>query len=560
MTKTESPKNDKAADDTGAMIALYIPTDVGQRLALPGGEPVSELHLTLAYLGDMEDVEEKRERLKQFIAEFSATHYLQPARIGGIGRFNRINSDGNQAIYATVDSPNLPNFRQDLVSGAEWAADAEPARDYGFVPHVTLAYIPADAPMPIQNIDPLEFQFKRLSLTIGPERFDYDLVSEAQYINTAVSTNAFPAPMRMMKAGMRNSAMDMGRIQNAHDLMRELGAKCAEQSGMVYSEKAKDPAIGGGVDRSKLKDSDFVFPKERVFPIASPGDVSDAVSSWGRYRGEHSFEEFKKRLTALCKRRGEDFVKQLPEKWEEDKDAKKTTDALADTSIPSDHDGTPSTVVANALKAISATDDQLICGNYIALWDGRDLEGVMSANKNADGSNGEFFTPLTQFESDYTAIGRLPVDWEHGHDPDQQDPAIQAPGRDDVLGYVDWSTAKADGNGLWVQRILNRRNRYVKMLETLIQAGLIGTSSDAIPDRVSKKANGEITTWPLRRDTLTVSPMEPRMLDENTLQALKALATEVPAIKVACERLGIEVNGKNRAIARLRLKSKQLVF
>jgi 2'-5' RNA ligase len=643
MTKPK-PKTDeaKAADDTGAMISLYIPTDVGQRLALPGGEPVGELHLTLAYFGDMEDIAENRERVKQFVAEFAATHYLQPARIGGIGRFNRVNSDGTQAVYATVDSPNLPQFRQELVSGASWAADVEVNRNYGFVPHVTLAYIPADAPMPIQNIDPMEFQFKRVSLTIGPERYDYDLVTEAQYINSAAMAMGLT-----VKAGARNSAMDMGRIQGAHDLMCELGAKCAERDGMVYSEKAanlakklkdagatldeiigiyanredgqkyyvnfgdwatketidaakkilgdieseaeapppedkwqqvwprrgkaKDPNVGGGVDRSKLKDSDFVFPDSRTFPVVTPGDVSDAASSWGRYRGEHSFEEFKKRLTALAKRKGEEFVKQLPEKWKEEKQEKSTPDpqgersafdTLADAQVQA-VDGTPSTVATNALKAISQDDDRLVVGNYLALFGDthlRDLEGVMSANKNADGSNGEYFTPSTQFDSDYTATGRLMVDWEHGHDPDQQDAMIQAPGRDDVLGYVDWATAKADGNGLWVQRVLNRRNRYVKMLETLIQAGLIGTSSDAVPDRVAKKANGEITTWPLRRDTLTVSPMEPRMMDQNTLQALKALALEVPAIKAACERWGIEMNGKDRDIARLRLKSKQLVF
>ncbi|MBP9750989.1 MAG: hypothetical protein KBC95_04060, partial [Candidatus Peribacteraceae bacterium] len=67
----------------------------------------------------------------------------------------------------------------------------------------------------------------------------------------------------------------------------------------------------------------------------------------------------------------------------------------------------------NALKAISETPDELRVANYIVLFGGRDLEGVGSSNKNADGSKGEFFTKTTQFDSDATRKGLLPVDWEH---------------------------------------------------------------------------------------------------------------------------------------------------
>jgi len=91
----------------------------------------------------------------------------------------------------------------------------------------------------------------------------------------------------------------------------------------------------------------------------------------------------------------------------------------------------------NALKAISRTDDTLTVANYIVLFGGRDLEG-------------EYFTPTTVLDSPYTKAGRLPVDWEHGLEK-------SGPG-DMVLGYVDWSTAKADDRGVWVQRTLDRHN------------------------------------------------------------------------------------------------------
>ncbi|MBD3354311.1 MAG: phage major capsid protein [Candidatus Lokiarchaeota archaeon] len=169
----------------------------------------------------------------------------------------------------------------------------------------------------------------------------------------------------------------------------------------------------------------------------------------------------------------------------------------------------------NALKAIARTDDELRVGNYIVLFGGRDLEGIASPRKNKDGTVGEYFTPQTQLESRFTKAGRLPVDWEHNAAPEGEDVG--------VLGFVDWSTVKADEAGVWVERVLNRRSQYVQMLEQLIDAGLIGNSSEADPGGVEKADDGAILRWPLVADTLTVTPMEPRMLSENALQAAKAL-------------------------------------
>jgi len=179
----------------------------------------------------------------------------------------------------------------------------------------------------------------------------------------------------------------------------------------------------------------------------------------------------------------------------------------------------------NALKTISRDDEVMRCGNYIVLFGDesrRDLEGIASANKNGDGTLGEFFTERTELESGYTKTGRLLMDWEHGRDG-----AEDAPGEDDPLGYVDWSTAKTDTRGVWVERALFRHNEYVKWLEELIDAGIVSTSSEAIPGKVRKAESGEIVRWPLRRDTLTVTPMEWRNKTENVIRAAKALGIDI---------------------------------
>jgi HK97 family phage major capsid protein len=161
-------------------------------------------------------------------------------------------------------------------------------------------------------------------------------------------------------------------------------------------------------------------------------------------------------------------------------------------------------IMDNALKAVSMTEDELRVANYIVLFGGRDLEG-------------EYFTESTDFESDYTKTGRLLVDWEHGFAPEGE------PQRDNPLGYVDWDTAKTDTRGLFVVRVLSRRNQYMQYIKELIDAGLIGNSTEAVPSEVIKTEDGEIKKWGLKRDTFTVQPMEPRMLSENALQAYKAL-------------------------------------
>ena len=103
---------------------------------------------------------------------------------------------------------------------------------------------------------------------------------------------------------------------------------------------------------------------------------------------------------------------------------------------------------------------------------GRDLEGIASPRKNKDGSIGEFFTNGTDFSSAYTDSGFVYVDCEHGQA--QRD----EPGPDDVLCFVDWKAAKMDGTSVFVERVLNRRNRYVQFLEEMIDAGMLGNSSE----------------------------------------------------------------------------------
>ena len=179
--------------------------------------------------------------------------------------------------------------------------------------------------------------------------------------------------------------------------------------------------------------------------------------------------------------------------------------------------------MANNLKTLSKTENDLVVGNYIVLFGGRDLVG-------------EYFTKNTKLDSPYTDIGTLYVDFEHGIDPDNL-------GIDDnsVLGLVDWKSARFDEKGVFVERVLNRRAKYVDYLEQLIDAGVMGTSSEAVGRQVIKTRDGEITHWPLKRDSMTLTPMEPRMISENVLCAVKSLREFFPASKSLASVVGEQI-------------------
>jgi len=68
-----------------------------------------------------------------------------------------------------------------------------------------------------------------------------------------------------------------------------------------------------GQKRSELKDSDFLFPETRSFPIVTPQDIPDAISNFGRMKGQMSYDSFLKKLYNFAKKKGPSFVAAFPE-------------------------------------------------------------------------------------------------------------------------------------------------------------------------------------------------------------------------------------------------------
>ncbi len=106
-----------------------------------------------------------------------------------------------------------------------------------------------------------------------------------------------------------------GKILENHRKCPDCGGSGKLSDYHARAEKRDfDPGVGGGVDRDKLDDSDFAGP-HRSFPIVTPGDVSDAASLVGHASDP---DAVRRNITRIARRKGPQFVAELPEEWKDE--------------------------------------------------------------------------------------------------------------------------------------------------------------------------------------------------------------------------------------------------
>ena len=160
------------ADLGGAMLAISVPADVASKIALPGGEPVDRLHITLAFLGD--NVPEQMLQIaRNVLAAVSAQQPPLEVQLSGTGTFPV--KDGEQPFYAKVDSPELVKFREKLATALDIAGVAY-SKDYEYHPHVTLAYLKG-GDVPKANVE-AKFTASQVVLYVGGQREAWPLAKQ----------------------------------------------------------------------------------------------------------------------------------------------------------------------------------------------------------------------------------------------------------------------------------------------------------------------------------------------------------------------------------------------
>lgn len=169
---------------TGMMLALLPDIPTAEALAIPGGEAATDLHITLAYLGDSEDTTllhnparnaDDRDVLLTVVNGIAARFQPLDGNIGGVGRFAAsASSDMKDVCIALVDVPVLSELRARLCSTLEINGFAV-AKNHGYTPHITLAYIDPTAEMPVKSVPAYSLKFDTVWLCIGDERIPFDL-------------------------------------------------------------------------------------------------------------------------------------------------------------------------------------------------------------------------------------------------------------------------------------------------------------------------------------------------------------------------------------------------
>lgn len=114
-------------------------------------------------------------------------------------------------------------------------------------------------------------------------------------------------------------------MDRIHDILNSVNETLSNAAQKTYK----------GKKRSDLKDTDFLFPETRSFPIVTPQDIPDAISNFGRMKGKMSYDAFLKKLYNMAKRKGPEFVAALPEATKDKLGIKKgkASDLLQDDNL-----------------------------------------------------------------------------------------------------------------------------------------------------------------------------------------------------------------------------------
>jgi 2'-5' RNA ligase len=174
----------------GIMVGFFLPSWVGEQVALPGGEQVNGLHITLAYLGELDALNVNQQRtLIGVCAELARDSHALRGVLRGINTFPaEEGGDGagytsdSIPLYAGVDVPGLFELRGALLRALDDAKIPYDKTHPNYVPHVTLAYVDPEAAdedaLTAFQLEPVDVTLRELTVAIGGAHFTSTLFGE----------------------------------------------------------------------------------------------------------------------------------------------------------------------------------------------------------------------------------------------------------------------------------------------------------------------------------------------------------------------------------------------
>jgi cytidyltransferase-like protein len=156
------PELQEEKEHSGLFFGFLVPPEAASILGYLTDESAAEepLHVTLFYQKGIRP--ELCQKAASIVKEMVDRHGPIPVKIAGLGRFSASHtSDGKDVIYASVDSPQLTDFRGLMVAYFKMAG-IEIEQEHGFTPHVTLQYVSSAARPLLPHLDPIETELSEL--------------------------------------------------------------------------------------------------------------------------------------------------------------------------------------------------------------------------------------------------------------------------------------------------------------------------------------------------------------------------------------------------------------
>lgn len=164
---------------TGVMVALMLPNYIAQDIAIPGGEPASDLHITLAYLGEASALSlDDQRKLIGVVGEIAVRHSAMEVSLSGVGRFET--GEETEPFWVGVESEEVMTLHAELMTALQEAGLPVVEHDEGYTPHVTMAYLPTEQDSPAMEFQPMSVYFNEITVAVGPQRFGLTFLPRIQ--------------------------------------------------------------------------------------------------------------------------------------------------------------------------------------------------------------------------------------------------------------------------------------------------------------------------------------------------------------------------------------------
>jgi hypothetical protein len=115
----------------------------------PGGLKKEDLHVTLAWYDKADDYDMPQVEMWERLKKIADKYEVFPVRLNGITRFAA--DEGSKLgdpIVVNADAKEIESLRNDVIK------ECGPHKsDHGYSPHMTLAFIDVDDPMPVQRYE-----------------------------------------------------------------------------------------------------------------------------------------------------------------------------------------------------------------------------------------------------------------------------------------------------------------------------------------------------------------------------------------------------------------------